>query len=147
MAVSFLASMGVFGEDYIILGQIAMLAISMGTSASTLGANAYTAGNVLQVVNIMNTYKMQHIMDEAEEIANMGVTQQLLQDEIQDGLDQEYEDIGYYYNKRLQTYITQGLMNITKVDEFNAMPSNVYFQRVKKSVSPRYGYRLQYKYS
>jgi len=147
MAVSFLASMGVFGEDYVILGQVAMLAISMGTSASTLGANAYTAGNVLQAVNIMNTYKMQHIMDEAEEIANMGLTQQLLQDEIQDGLDQEYEDIGYYYNKRLQKYITQGLMNIAKVDEFNAMPSNEYFQRVKKSVSPRYGYRLQYKYS
>ena len=147
MAVSFLASMGVFGEDYVILGQVAMLAISMGTSASTLGANAYTAGNALQAINIMNTYKMQHIMDEAEEIANMGVTQQLLQDEIQDGLDQEYEDIGYYYNKRLQKYITQGLMNIAKVDEFNAMPSNEYFQRVKKSVSPRYGYRLQYKYS
>ena len=98
MAVAYLASMGVFGEDYVILGQIALLAIGMGTSTSTLGANAYTAMNAIQVINIMNTYEMQHIMDDAEEITAMGLTQTLLSEEIQDGLDEEYEASGYYYS-------------------------------------------------
>ena len=146
MAVSYLASMGVFGEDYIVLGQIMTLAISMGTSTVAIGANMTTANYALQVMNMMNSYKMRHIVDEMEEIQNLGDAQLVLQDEIREEIDQAFEDMGYYYNLRKRQYIAQALINIKKVDHFEAMPSAVYFQKIKKTVSPEYTYKLQYKY-
>jgi hypothetical protein len=146
MAVSYLASMGVFGEDYIILGQIMTLAISMGTSTVAIGANMTTANYALQVMNMMNSYKMRHIVDEMEEIQNLADAQLVLQDEIREEIDQAFEDMGYYYNLRKRQYIAQALVNIKKVDHFEAMPSAVYFQKIKKTVSPEYTYKLQYKY-
>ena len=147
MAVSYLAAMGVFGEDYILLGQIMSLGISMATSAYSLGANMYTANTALQVVNMMNSYKMRHLIDEMEQIASLGASQALLQQEIQDDLDDAYEEMGYYYHLRKQKYVQQGLININKVDHFDPMPSAVYFQKVKKTISPRHTFRLQYKYT
>jgi len=147
MAVAYLASMGVFGEDYVILGQIALLAIGMGTSTSTLGANAYTAMNAIQVINIMNTYNMQHHISDAEQIASATISQGLLEDELQDALDEEYEASGYYYSAINRGYIQQALINIRKVDTLEAMPTAQYFQRVLKTTSPRHIYRLQYKYT
>jgi hypothetical protein len=147
MAVAYLAALGVFGEDYVIFGQIALLAIGVATSGVTLGANAYTATTVLRVASIMNTYKMQHILEDSEQIANLTDVQEILKDEIREAVDDAYELLGYYYNLRKKQYIAHNLINIRKVDHFDAMPSAEYFQKVKKSISPRYSYRLQYKYT
>ena len=147
MAVSYLAAMGVFGEDYILLGQIATLAITVGTSSASLGANMHTANIGLQVMQMMNSYEMRHILEEAKQIAELGMSQELLKDEIQDGLDEEYEASGYYYSYLNRQYIQQALINIKKVDHLETMPSAEYYQKVLKTVSPRHNYRLQYNYT
>jgi len=130
IAVVLLASMGVFGEDYVVLGQVGMLLITMGTSGSTLGANSYTAMLALDVVNIMNTYKMQHLISDAEQMASATISQGLLIEELQDDLDAEYEASGYYYSAINRRYVQQGLLNIQKVDTFDPMPSAQYLRQV-----------------
>lgn len=147
MAVSYLASMGVFGEDFIVLGQVMTLAISMGTSTVAIGANLTTANYALQVMNMMNSYKMRRIKGTMEGIQDATDAQHILKDEITEAVADAYEEIGYYYNLRKRKYIAVALINIQKIDHFEAMPSAVYFQKIKKSVSPEYTYKLQYKYT
>jgi hypothetical protein len=143
-----LAAMGVFGEDYIVLGQLVSLYLGFaGSSGATVGANLATANAAITVIDIMNTSEMLHIMSDAEAIASLEISQELLKDAIQDGLDEEYKASGYYYSAINRGYIQQALVNIRKVDTLVAMPSERYFQRVLKTTSPRHTYRLQYKYT
>ena len=142
-----LASMGVFGEDAVIYGKLVLLAVGLYDPSFVLGTNMATASAALSVVDIMNTYNMQHLIDESEAIASDLAYSQAEWEKEMDLLDDELVAMGYYKRLRDQTYVQQGLVNMTKVDIHTPMSPQVYLQRNKKSVSARYTFQLQYNYA
>jgi hypothetical protein len=142
-----LASMGVFGEDAVIYGKLVLLAVGLYDPSFVLGTNMATASAALSVVDIMNTYNMQHLIDESEAIASDLAYSQAEWEKEMDLLDDELVAMGYYKRLRDQAYVQQGLVNMTKVDTHTPMSPQVYLQRNKKSVSARYTFQLQYNYA
>ena len=142
-----LASMGVFGEDAVIYGKIILLAVGIYDPTFTLGLNMGTATAALSTIDIMNTWNMQHLKDEAEAMADDLAYSQNEWEQEMDLLDNELTSMGYYKRLRDKKYVQQGLINMTKVDTLTPMSPQAYLDRNKKSVSTRYTFQLQYIYA
>lgn len=132
-----LASMGVFGEDLVIIGQIGLVIVGFYNFTDGI----WTAGNYMswanatfQGIDIMNQYRMRQARDELEDIHNEAKKLMEMYEKEMEALSEIKEYLGYEKKLRDQKWVKALLINTVKEDTLIPMHPQTYINRYKNAV-------------